>query len=73
MRRAALVAAGLALALTGAAGCATVRPWEREDLAKPAMRVGGDPDEAAQLDHTFAARESAMPAEVGGGGGCGCN
>lgn len=30
--------------------------WEREDLAKPAMRVGGDPDDAAHLEHTFSAR-----------------
>ena len=57
-----------------ASGCATVRPWQREDLAKPAMRVGGgDPDDAQHLDHVFAARESAMSAGVGGGGGCGCN
>lgn len=73
MRPFARVAFALALAFSGAAGCATVRPWEREDLAKPAMRVGGDPDEAAQLDHTFAARESAMPAGTGSGGGCACN
>ncbi len=54
-------------------GCATVRPWEREDLARPAMRVGGDPDENARMDHTLAAREGSMPAGVGRGGGCGCN
>lgn len=63
------------LALIGctASGCATVQPWEREQLAKPAMQVGGDPDDRAHLDHTFAARESAMPAGTGSGGGCACN
>ncbi len=68
-----LLAGFVALVLGASAGCATVRPWEREDLAKPAMRVGGDPDEAAQLEHTFAARESAMGAGSSAGGGCACN
>lgn len=54
-------------------GCARVRPWERGTLADPAMQVGGEPEEAAQLDHTLAAREQAMPAGAGRGGGCGCN
>jgi len=68
-----LLAVLVAVALGASSGCATVRPWEREDLAKPAMRVGGDPDESAQLDHTFAARESAMGAGSSAGGGCACN
>lgn len=67
MKRLALVLALLAPA------CATVHPWQREDLAKPAMRVGGDPDQEAHLDHTFGARESGMNAGASAGGGCGCN
>lgn len=60
----------LALALSA---CSTTRPWERELLAKPAMRPDGDPDREALRHHFRSTREGAVGGFGGGGGGCGCN
>jgi hypothetical protein len=64
---------GAIVAFLVASGCATVRPWERETLAKPAMAVDADPDREALRDHYLSVREGAVGALGGGGGGCGCN
>ena len=66
----------LALALAGssvATGCATVRPWEREALAAPAMAEEPSPEGAAFDAHFAGAREGALDPGTAGGGGCGCN
>jgi len=61
------------LGLLGAAGCARTRPWEREILARPAMKPDGDPDREALRRHFLGVREGAVGGLGGGGGGCGCN
>jgi len=66
----AALALGLALTLSA---CATVRPWERERLAHPAMADEPDPEAAAFDAHVAGARESALDPASSGGGGCGCN
>ncbi len=63
----------LLLAALLLSGCATVRPWERETLAEPAMAEPTDPDAAAFDAHLDGARESALDVGTAGGGGCGCN
>lgn len=68
----AAVSAWLALA-AGAAGCATVRPWERELLSHPQMADEPSPERAAFGAHVMGARESALSPSASGGGGCGCN
>ncbi len=54
-------------------GCATTKPWEREDLADPTMSPDPDPDRAALHDHMLGTREGAVGGFGGAGGGCGCN
>ena len=56
-----------------AAGCETVKPWEREMLADPIMQPGRNPISAAQLEHVYFSREAASGGATVGGGGCGCN
>ncbi len=60
-------------ALLLASGCATVRPWEREDLARPTMISDQSPGEARFQQHARGAREGADGGTGEAGGGCGCN
>jgi hypothetical protein len=62
--------AGAALAL--AAGCATVQPWDKEELAKPCMAFADDGAAQAFRTHVLITNEQAMGGEGGSGGGCGC-
>jgi hypothetical protein len=65
-----------ALALATAAGCAhqpPVQPWQREHLAKRAMRFDADPMEDHFRQHWLGAREGADLGFGQPGGGCGCN
>ena len=55
------------------AGCATVKPWQRETLADPIMQSDGTAIETASLDHIWFSREAASGGRAVGGGGCGCN
>lgn len=56
-----------------ASACATVRPYERETLAKRAMSLDADPLAAEMEAHVHDYREGASGGWAGGGGGCGCN
>jgi hypothetical protein len=68
---AALLAVAFVTCALGSAGCARLKPYQRERLAHPTMLLGetAGPGEA----HVYAIQEGA----VGGGsaveGGCGCN
>jgi len=76
----ALVSTGV---LTGALGLMTllgacsalqpVQPWEKGDLARPAMGFEPDRVDAAFLEHTYASKEGVFGGTGVGGGGCGCN
>jgi hypothetical protein len=59
--------------LLAAAGCATVKPWQRETLADPIMQPDRNPMATAQLEHVWFSREAASGGRSVGGGGCGCN
>jgi hypothetical protein len=67
------VAVAIAAALAGG-GCASVRPWQREQMASPAMQAGFvDPG----FDRLYRAKvlESRTAGGLPGsapGGGCGC-
>ena len=68
----------LLLAAGGAgAGCATaappVQPWQREHLARRAMRFDTDPLEARFRQHMWGSREGSDLGYGTPGGGCGCN
>lgn len=64
-------------ALVGASGCAhrrpPVAPWQREFLAKRALRFDSDLQEDRFRQHWFGAREGADLGFGQPGGGCGCN
>ncbi len=60
-------------ALSHLSGCATTKPWERENLAQPEMAPDEDPDSARLRGHYQSTREGAVGGFGGGGGGCGCN
>ena len=70
--KAAKIASAIVLLLL-AAGCETVKPWQREALADPIMQPGRNPISAAQLEHVYFSREAASGGNSVGGGGCGCN
>jgi hypothetical protein len=54
-------------------GCATVRAYERENLADPIMSFDVDSAEAARELHWIEAREGSTGGFGGAGGGCACN
>lgn len=68
----------LATAAAGVAGCAhppppPVQPWQREYLAKRAMRFDADPLEDHFRQHWWGSREGSDLGFGQPGGGCGCN
>ncbi|HET9024862.1 MAG TPA: DUF4266 domain-containing protein [Burkholderiaceae bacterium] len=72
--RGALVGIVVAAAL---GGCALPEPWvkpyERERLADPVMKIQRDALSAKHLEHVREVREGARGATGVQGGGCGCN
>ena len=72
-RRVAFAILAVALPL---AGCGTLhppQPWEKGDLAKPAMQFDADKLETRTQQHIYASKEAATGGYGVGGGGCGCN
>lgn len=64
----------LILAATlGGCALAPVQPWEKGELAKPAMRLDHDRLGQAYDEHTYSSKEAASGGSGVGGGGCGCN
>jgi hypothetical protein len=55
------------------AGCETVAPWERGNLAKPQMALNQQGFDLAALRHAYMSKQSATGGAGLGGGGCGCN
>ena len=66
-----IVCAAIAAAL--GAGCATVRPHQRERLASPAMASPAWPAIDPHDQHVRDVREGTEGATGSTGGGCGCN
>jgi hypothetical protein len=54
------------------AGCATVQPWERGNLAKPQMALDPYPLQSSLRAHNYGSREAAAGSNAAQGGGCGC-
>ncbi len=69
------VAMSLALVLTTLAlgGCAGPQAWEKGNLAKPEMAMGGSPLEQRYQQHIYTSKEASSGGYGVGGGGCGCN
>lgn len=58
-------------------GCASIEPWvkpyEREHLADPIMKLSRDPLYDKYRQHVYETREGSRGGDVAQGGGCGCN
>ena len=56
-------------------GCATpgVKPWQRDLLAKNAMKLDAYPLDTALDEHVYFSKEASSGGRGFGGGGCGCN
>ena len=67
----ALCALAAALACTGCA--AAVKPWDRDLLARPEMRLVPHPMLTAVDDHIYFSKEGSTGGMDVAGGGCGCN
>lgn len=61
--------------LAAVAGCAFAppKPWEKGELARPAMAFDADRLEARNQEHVYTSKEAAGGGFGVGGGGCGCN
>jgi hypothetical protein len=71
-----ILLAALLLVLAGlVSGCAamSVKPWDRDLLAKPSMRFAALPLESAVDTHVYFSKEGSTGGMGLGGGGCGCN
>lgn len=65
----------IAVSLSGA-GCARVKPWQRGELASPAMQFQMSPLSHAQLDSVLEITEGSTFSSAGpgsAGAGCGCH
>jgi Domain of unknown function (DUF4266) len=72
----AIVSLALMLVVVALAGCAHVRPWQRERLASPAMQFQMAPLADGQRDSVLEITEgSTFPSAGPGsaGAGCGCH
>jgi hypothetical protein len=63
----------LALATGACTTFAPPKPWEKGDLARPAMRLDTDPLANRATTHVYQSKEGAAGGGSVGGGGCGCN
>lgn len=55
-------------------GCAaTVKPWDRDLLAKPAMQLAPHSLLGAMDQHIYFSKEASTGGASVAGGGCGCN
>ena len=64
---------GAVTAAVSACGLQPVQPWEKGDLAKPAMSFAADPLDDRFTQHIYNSKENASGGYAVGGGGCGCN
>lgn len=63
---------GVAALSLGAAGCVTVQPWQRGQLAHSAMTFDADSADTAYEAHWQESREGAAGGLGVQSGGCGC-
>jgi hypothetical protein len=61
------------VAISGCSMEPWVKPYERANMADPIMSFSRDPVSDSYMNHVLEAREGARGAELGAGGGCGCN
>ncbi len=67
-------ALGVALGMWGmTSGCATVKPWDRDLLARREMQFVACPMLSGIDQHVYFSKEASTGGTGVAGGGCGCN
>ena len=66
------VLATLVLAAAALTGCASVKPWERDQLADPLMQFPENGFDQGIREQHLEYREGAVGGTLGQSGGCGC-
>jgi len=59
--------------LTGCTALDTVKPWDKDLLAKKSMQPVPDYFENFYDEHIYFSKEASSGGQSVGGGGCGCN
>jgi hypothetical protein len=65
--------AAVSVVLSGCSALSGPQPWQKGQLAKPEMSMGGDALELRYQSHIYTSKEAASGGYGVGGGGCGCN
>jgi hypothetical protein len=53
--------------------CSSVKPWERDVMARRSMSLEKNPMFLSMDDHVYFSKEAAAGGRTFDGGGCGCN
>lgn len=68
-----IVALSILFAITGCSSMDTVKPWDKDLLAKESMQLVPDYFENFYDEHIYFSKEASTGGQSVGGGGCGCN
>ncbi len=68
-----IVYTGVLFALLGCSSLDTVKPWDKDLLAKQSMQPVPDYFENYFDNHIYFSKEASRGGQSIGGGGCGCN
>ncbi|MGD2053729.1 MAG: DUF4266 domain-containing protein [Gammaproteobacteria bacterium] len=68
-----MIYAVLLLVMAGCSSMDTVKPWEKDLLAKKSMQPVPDYFENFYDEHIYFSKEASSGGQAVGGGGCGCN
>ena len=64
---------GVLLFVAGCSSMDTVKPWDKDILAKQSMQPVPDYFENFYDEHIYFSKEASSGGQSVGGGGCGCN
>jgi hypothetical protein len=68
-----ILCTSLLLVMAGCSSMDTVKPWDRDLLAKESMQPVPDYFENFYDEHIYFSKEASSGGQGVGGGGCGCN
>ena len=69
----AIIYTGILLFVAGCSSMDTVKPWDKDILAKQSMQPVPDYFENFYDEHIYFSKEASSGGQSVGGGGCGCN
>ncbi|NOQ88747.1 MAG: DUF4266 domain-containing protein [Gammaproteobacteria bacterium] len=69
----AVIYTGLLFILAACSSMDTVKPWEKDLLAKDSMQLVSDYFDNFYDEHIYFSKEASRGGQGVGGGGCGCN